>query len=45
MSLEHLRSERKALDRFYGPRADVDRVAAQLAKQADDYEDDFGPNH
>lgn len=45
MSLEHLRSERKALGRFYGPQSDASRVAAELTQHADDWEHDFGPNH
>jgi hypothetical protein len=45
MSLEHLRSERKALGRFYGQKGNAARVAAELTQDADDWEDDFGPNH
>ncbi len=45
MSLEHLRSTRKGLERFYGSNCDAVRVAAELNRDADDWEDDFGPNH
>jgi hypothetical protein len=45
MSLEYLRSERRALGRFYGPQSDAARVAAELTQEAEDWENDFGPNH
>jgi len=45
MSLEYLRGQREALNRFYGPSANAKRVAAELANQANDYERDLGPNH
>jgi hypothetical protein len=45
MSLVHLRDRRRALARFYGPGRDAGRVAAELIQEAQDYEDDFGPNN
>jgi hypothetical protein len=44
-SLSHLRDRRRALARFYGPARDAGRVAAELAQEAQDCEDDFGPNN
>jgi hypothetical protein len=43
-SLMLLRGKRQALERFYGPNHDADRVAAELTTDANDREADFGPN-
>lgn len=45
MSLEHLRDRRRALARFYGPEKDGQRVARELMTDANDYEQEHGPNH
>lgn len=45
MALEHLRERRRALARFYGPARNAGRVAAELNQEAEDFEEDFGPNH
>jgi len=45
MSLEHLRNERRSFRRFYGPHNDTDRVSFELLQNAEDWEEDFGPNH
>lgn len=44
MSLEHLRSERRALERFHAAGGGA-RVATELANDASDWEDEFGLNH
>ena len=45
MGLEHLGGQYGALKRAYGPREEAERVSTELLREAEDFEDLYGPNY
>ena len=45
MGLEHLGGQYRALSRAYGPYEDMERVSLELLRDAEDFEEFYGPNY